>query len=470
MLDQAIQPICFMIMPFGKKSTGIQSPAIVDFDALWSKAIKPALIALGYRPVRADQDTDSLIIHQMLERLYYSDVVIADISIANANVYYEVGIRHAARSEGCVLIAADWSLPVFDLAQVRHLRYPLADGAITDECASKIQESIVNSFNKDGAGASPMSQAINGYPNPAADQRRAQELAGQLEFFENLSGEMQAILKQPPESRHTDATALVQNYAKGFYLEMHTLTSMMIKFIRDAFDEKENKNWQELINYINKLPANIRKFAFVQEQFALAKAKQGEFEESIRLLEGIIKQYGETFERRGLIGGRCKQLYAAETKRLEQGKANSDTETINSAKKNARLWLNQAIENYELGMFLDLNEFYCSCNLPALYRDRDDDEDEDKAVLAAALARTACERKLQRGEGDEWTVPTLISLAFAEKSLPAAKSAWKIVKHSRRAEWMQNTSKATVQKLLSQIPDSNQYKEKFIELYDEIFS
>lgn len=114
MPDQPIQPICFMIMPFGKKSTGIQSPAIVDFDELWNKAFKPALIALGYRPVRADQDTDSLIIHQMLERLYYSDVVIADISIANANVYYEVGIRHAARTEGCVLIAADWSRPVFD--------------------------------------------------------------------------------------------------------------------------------------------------------------------------------------------------------------------------------------------------------------------------------------------------------------------------------------------------------------------
>jgi hypothetical protein len=30
------------------------------------------------------------------------------MTIPNGNVYYEVAVRHAARKQGCVLLAADW--------------------------------------------------------------------------------------------------------------------------------------------------------------------------------------------------------------------------------------------------------------------------------------------------------------------------------------------------------------------------
>src|SRR3712207_2270409 len=95
------RPICFMIMPYGTKPTGQgqggNAPDKVDFDRLWRSAIQPALDTLGYDPVRADQDLGALIIHEMIERLAISDLVVADLSIPNGNVYYEVGIRHAAK-------------------------------------------------------------------------------------------------------------------------------------------------------------------------------------------------------------------------------------------------------------------------------------------------------------------------------------------------------------------------------------
>jgi hypothetical protein len=43
----------------------------------------------GYDPVRADQDTGALIITQMIERIYFADLVLADMTIPNGNVYYE---------------------------------------------------------------------------------------------------------------------------------------------------------------------------------------------------------------------------------------------------------------------------------------------------------------------------------------------------------------------------------------------
>ena len=127
-------PVCFMIMPYGKKPTQAEpgrGPAEIDFNALWDHGYVPTIKTLGYEPVRADQDTGGLIISQMLERLYFADLVLADMTIPNGNVYYEVGVRHAARKTGCVLLAADWSKQLFDVVQMRTVRYPLPEGNIT---------------------------------------------------------------------------------------------------------------------------------------------------------------------------------------------------------------------------------------------------------------------------------------------------------------------------------------------------
>src|SRR5215469_4590336 len=78
------------------------------------RAYAPLIKELGYDPVRADQDIGALIITQIIERLYFADLVLAEMTVPNGNVYYEVGVRHAAREKGCVLLAADWSKQLFD--------------------------------------------------------------------------------------------------------------------------------------------------------------------------------------------------------------------------------------------------------------------------------------------------------------------------------------------------------------------
>src|SRR2546421_5342742 len=141
-----VEPICFMIMPYRTKPVADRHdpgiPAEVDFDRLWEAALKPAIEAMGYEPVRADQDLGALIIQEMIERLAISDLVIADVSIANANVYYEIGIRHAAKQHGCVMIAADWARPLFDINQMRQLRYPLPSEIIDEPTAIEIQNTL----------------------------------------------------------------------------------------------------------------------------------------------------------------------------------------------------------------------------------------------------------------------------------------------------------------------------------------
>jgi hypothetical protein len=132
-------PIAFVVMPFDRKPTGIATPGVpveVDFDALWVKVYKPILEELGYQAVRADRDVGALVINDMIQRLAIADLVVADITLPNANVYYEVGVRHAAKRAGCVLLAADWAVPVFDVVAMRRLRFPLPEGDITDATAA----------------------------------------------------------------------------------------------------------------------------------------------------------------------------------------------------------------------------------------------------------------------------------------------------------------------------------------------
>jgi hypothetical protein len=139
------KPLCFMIMPYGRKPTQVEAghgPAEIDFNALWDRGYVPVIKELGYEPVRADQDTGALIISQMLERLYFADCVLADMTIPNGNVYYEVGIRHAAREKGCVLLAADWSRQLFDVVQMRTIRYPLPEGEFIEQTALAFQAAI----------------------------------------------------------------------------------------------------------------------------------------------------------------------------------------------------------------------------------------------------------------------------------------------------------------------------------------
>ena len=85
---------------------------------LWDRCYVPGLkrsIINRCGPIRMRGARSS---PEMLERLYFADLVMADMTIANGNVYYEVGIRHAAKKTGCVMFAANWSQQLFDVAQM----------------------------------------------------------------------------------------------------------------------------------------------------------------------------------------------------------------------------------------------------------------------------------------------------------------------------------------------------------------
>jgi hypothetical protein len=129
-----MRPRVFVVMPFGVKEarpasqpTGGSpgSPRVdVDFDAVYEKLVAPALIEAGCVPFRADQEPGAGDIRtDMYYELVTADVVLADISVLNPNVFYELGIRHGVAPRGVLMIHGGWSKRPFDVAPDRTFDY-----------------------------------------------------------------------------------------------------------------------------------------------------------------------------------------------------------------------------------------------------------------------------------------------------------------------------------------------------------
>lgn len=425
--------ICFMVMPYGKKpNQSGKGPAIVDFDALWEKALRPLIRELGYEAIRADQDLGALIILEMIERLAVADLVIADVSIPNGNVYYEIGVRHAARDTGCVMIAADWTKPLFDIDQMRRIVYPMPEGDITDATADAILQALKakDVLTALAKGRSPVFQSLPWYPGEPeeARKRKMNEMVAQLQKFQEDS---RAARRAPRKDRAQKALELRDRYQD----KVAALPAIALEILYSLRDAGE---WQAVLNFIDALPPAIRDHSVVQEQRSLAESKTGDHVKAIGVLEKLIEEHGDSSERRGLLGGRYKKLYEAET----------------DADQKAG-YLDQAIDQYTLGMGLDLNDYYPSSNLPRLLRERGNDGDEEAAQTAATVTMLACQRARTRNPGDEWINPTLLGAAFDKGDVPAAKKLVQEIRKNGAAKFHLDSTIPDLKRSVALLKDSN---------------
>lgn len=98
----------FVIMPIKKEETDEHE----HFLTIYSKYVKPILGEFQYEIIRVDEDiVPGPIDKKLVNYLATSDLVIADLSTLNPNVFYELGIRHALKAKGTILIVDDSITP-----------------------------------------------------------------------------------------------------------------------------------------------------------------------------------------------------------------------------------------------------------------------------------------------------------------------------------------------------------------------
>jgi hypothetical protein len=116
--DDDWSTICFYITPIGS----VGSEQRQHSDLFLSQIIEPALEEFGLKVVRADQiGQPGLITSQIIEHIIKSRLAIADLSFHNANVFYELSLRHAFKLPTVQIIRSSDSIP-FDVNQVRTIQ------------------------------------------------------------------------------------------------------------------------------------------------------------------------------------------------------------------------------------------------------------------------------------------------------------------------------------------------------------
>lgn len=122
----------FVVRPFGKRTLTSRDGKDyqVDFNLVQRELIDPAMKAAGIRGSTTEVIFKAGNIREdMFQMLAHADVVIADMSIHNANVFYELGARHALRPKRTYLIRFSGDEVPFDIKTDRYLAYDCNDPA-----------------------------------------------------------------------------------------------------------------------------------------------------------------------------------------------------------------------------------------------------------------------------------------------------------------------------------------------------
>src|ERR1700754_2247262 len=144
-------PKVFIVRPFGSSRMVLKEEGdsyvkvSFNFDRVETDLIRPAMRQLKLSGgTTGEVFAAGSIREDMFSSLLLEDLVIADISIHNANVYYELGIRHALRPRTTILIRARGDDVPFDLQTDRYLEYAPDDpGGSREKLADAIRQSRV---------------------------------------------------------------------------------------------------------------------------------------------------------------------------------------------------------------------------------------------------------------------------------------------------------------------------------------
>lgn len=111
----------FVIMPIGAKET----EEYMHFLTIYNEFIKPVFEEYKFSTKRADEISETGSINtSVITHIATDDIVIADLTNLNPNVFYELGIRHTLKSNGTLLIidSSKSTIPS-DLSNYRNIKY-----------------------------------------------------------------------------------------------------------------------------------------------------------------------------------------------------------------------------------------------------------------------------------------------------------------------------------------------------------
>jgi len=409
-----LRPLCFVLMPFGKKPDA--AGEFIDFDAVYQELIKPAIDAAGLEPIRADEEMTGGIIHKpMFERLVLCEYAVADLTTANANVFYELGVRHAVRPWSTVLMFAEGGRLPFDVAPLRALPYQLQGGKPTNVDASRAMLRKQLDSARTRANDSPVFQLLNWTAVPDVAHMVTDVFRDRATYSAEQKTRLataRASGKEALDKLHEIEKALgpLQDEETGVVIDLF-------------LSYRSVKAWDDMIRLVAAMDAPLRGTVMVQEQLALALNRAKRRDEAERVLLDLLKARGPSSETYGILGRVYKDKW-------EDAKTANDT-------FGARGFLQKAIDAYAQGFEADIRDAYPGVNAVTLMELRD--PPDPRRLHLTPVVRYAVERKVARG-ADYWDHATLVELAILAKDEAAAMDAAAAALANVREKWEPETT------------------------------
>ena len=281
----------------------------VDFDSVHRELIEPAVEAAGMEPLRADQEVVGGMIHKpMFERLLLCDYAVADLTGANANVYYELGMRHATRPSTTVPIFAAGEPMPFDIAPVRALPYQLKeDGTLSDAVGDRerLRKLLTEAMDAHAKGVvdSPVFQLIEGFGPPDLARLKTDTFRDRAAYAVKAREQ----LREARSQGKTAVAAVAAALGDVAHLEAGVVIDMLLS-LRAVGD------MQGMVALYDRMPAPLQRSVMVREQlgFALNRLKQSDRAEQV--LRELIADRGPSSETNGLLGRVYKDRWEAALK------------------------------------------------------------------------------------------------------------------------------------------------------------
>src|SRR6478609_6842971 len=367
-------PLCFVLMPFGTKKDPTGGPDI-NFDSVYEQAIRPAIEAAGMDAIRADEElTGGIIQKPMFERLLLCDFALADLTTANPNVFYELGVRHAVRPATTLAIfARHQSLP-FDIAYLRSLSYELGEGnRFTTSEASALRGALTRRLTElrkvareDAASDSPIFQLLTDYGAPDIQRLKTDVFRDRVRYATGVKREL-------AEARQAgDVEAL-----KSIEGRLGALDGIEAGVLVDLFlSYRAARGYTQMVELYEKLPAVLRRSVLVREQLGFALNRLGKWREALSELEGVVNERGPSSE----AGG----------------------------------FLDKAIDAYMKGFEADWRDAYPGINAVTLLDIRGDERSQKRKAEVLPVVRFAVMQRLKSSKPDYWDYATLLELAVLE--------------------------------------------------------
>jgi len=432
-----VKPHAFIVMPFGKKKGGDGS--LYDFNAIYKQLIKPALEEAGFEPFRADEETASGdILTDMFQELLLADLVLCDLSIDNANAFYEVGIRHAFRKRGVMHIQAGRAYMPFDIFNVRTLPYHITPEGVPDPAHLKNDIQAISRMAKDtwasdrDAVHSPIFNLLSGLEEPDRKALRTPLATG---FWREYNSWKQRVTVAQRQKRIGDILLLTEEISNPLIKE---------EAIGEAGNALANmgRNELALAQYRKGLEVNSGNVDFRRKE-AFHLNRLGRVDEAIVKIEMLLADSPNDSEAISYLGRIYKEMW------VDSWKDVTDKSKRLKAAFDAYHWLIKAIDTYLKGYRIDLNNHYPGVNALTLsaiaisLADKfDDKKDPDPDItrirdefieLRGALI-FALEKQVSKDNADYWTLVSLAELRAltAENTSAVVRSYRKALTASRR--------------------------------------